>query len=67
MMAVGTSVAVVCGDSVADSAQRKHLFVRTLYPFIFSESEVLREVLAHLISALQRNSAHARNCNLPRS
>lgn len=29
MMAVGSSVAVVCGESIADSQQRKHLFVRS--------------------------------------
>lgn len=28
MMAIGTSVAVVCGESITDSAQRQHLFVR---------------------------------------
>ena len=32
MMAIGTSVAVVCGASVPDSAQRKHLMVRI--PFL---------------------------------
>lgn len=40
MMAVGTSVAVVCGASVPDSAQRKHLMVRTPASILSVEFDV---------------------------
>lgn len=32
MMAIGTSVAIVCGESVPDASERRHLFVRSHAP-----------------------------------
>lgn len=54
MMAIGSGVAVVCGESVGDSAQRQHLFVRLLS--LLCELHRLTE--SHSPERFTRSSVH---------